>query len=103
MGRPAIVKFESFTDTVAIDGAVSILNTDKKTTITGMIDRFRKRVDVEQADEDLFVARVRAALCTLANQGKITITDETVAVVPGKRGRPAGSKKVVAAESATSA
>jgi hypothetical protein len=94
MGRPAIMSFDSFTDTAALDAAVSILKTEKNTTVTAVTDRFRKRVNVGASDEALFVARVRAALDTLASQGKVTITGDAVSVVSGKRGRP---RKVVTA------
>lgn len=97
MGRPKIVEFASFTDSGALEGAASILKTEKNTTIASVVDRFRKRVEVTAADETLFVAKVRAALDTLASQGKVTIDGDTVNVVVGKRGRPAGSKKVVPA------
>lgn len=92
MGRPAIVDFASFTDTVALDGAVSILKTERNSTVAQVVDRFRKRVKVDAANEQLFVARVRAALDNLAKDGKITITGDVVAVVPGKRGRPSKAK-----------
>ena len=98
MGRPAIVEFASFTDTVALEGAVSILKTEKNTTVAAVVDRFRKRVEVTAADETLFVAKVRAALDTLASQSKVTIDGDTVKVVVGKPGRPAGSKKVASTE-----
>lgn len=88
MGRPAIVEFASFTDIVALEGAVSILKTEKNTNVSSVVDRFRKRVEVTAADETLFVAKVRAALDTLASQGKVTIEGDTVKVVVGKRGRP---------------
>ena len=100
MGRPAIVSFTSFTDTVALDGAVSILKTEKATTVSAVTERFRKRVKVEASDEALFVARVRAALDTLASQGKVPITGDAVAVVAGKRGRP---RKVATDAAAASA
>ena len=98
MGRPAIVEFASFTDTVALEGAVSILKTEKNTTVAAIVDRFRKRVEVVAADETLFIAKVRAALDTLAAQGKVSVDGDTVKVVVGKRGRP---RKVAPATEAT--
>lgn len=98
MGRPAIVSFANFTDVVALEGAVSILKAEKQTTLATVVDRFRKRVKVEAADEVLFVARVRASLDTLVSQGKVTIAGEAVSVVAGKRGRPKGSTKAASAE-----
>lgn len=93
MGRPAIVTFANFTDVVALEGAVSILKAEKQTTLAAVVDRFRKRVKVDAADESLFTARVRASLDTLVSQGKVTINGEKVSVVAGKRGRPKGSTK----------
>jgi hypothetical protein len=100
MGRPAIVTFESFTDTVALEGAKSILKTEKATTVAAVADRFRKRVKVEAKDEALFVARVRASLDTLASEGKVKIDGENVTVVAGKRGRPRKTPAVDATASA---
>lgn len=100
MGRPSIVTFDSFTDVVALEGAKSILKTEKATTVAAVADRFRKRVKVEAKDEALFVARVRASLDTLASQGKVTITGDTVTVIAGKRGRP---RKTPATDTAASA
>ena len=93
MGRPNIVSFANFTDVVALEGAVSILKTEKQSTLAAVIDRFRKRVKVDAADEVLFAARVRASLDTLVSQGKLTIEGEKISVVAGKRGRPKGSTK----------
>lgn len=97
MGRPAIVSFDSFTDVAALEAATSILKTERTSTVSGLTDRFRKRVKVEAADEALFVARVRAALDTLASQNKLTIAGDVVTAVVGKRGRP---RKVVPAAAA---
>ena len=97
MGRPAIVPFASFTEVIALEGAVSVLKGEKSTTIAEVSERLRKRVK-DVADEALFVAKVRAALDTLVSQGKITIAGEAVSVVAGKRGRP---RKVVAEGEAT--
>ena len=101
MGRPAIVSFANFTDVIALEGAVSILKAEKQTTLAAVVERFRKRVKVDAADEALFVARVRASLDTLVSQGKVTISGETVGVVAGKRGRPKGSTKAAASTEAT--
>ena len=98
MGRPAIVSFANFTDTVALEGAVSILKAEKQTTLAAVVERFRKRVKVEAADEVLFAARVRASLDTLVSQGKVTIEGDKVGVVAGKRGRPKGSTKAASTE-----
>lgn len=97
MGRPSIVPFTSLTDTGALEGATSIVKAERTTTISAICERMRKRVTVETADEVLFCAKIRAALDTLVANGKITITGDAVALVIGKRGRPAGSKKVATA------
>lgn len=96
MGRPAIVPFTSLTDTGALEGATSIVKAERTTTLANVIERMRKRVTVETADETLFAAKVRAALDTLAVTGKITIVGDAVALVVGKRGRPAKVKAATA-------
>lgn len=93
MGRPQIIPFSSLTDTVAIDATISILKTEKNTTVSNIVERFRKRVKVEANDETLFVARVKAAISNLVSANRVTLNGENVSVVAGKRGRP---KKVVA-------
>jgi hypothetical protein len=94
MGRPSIVSFADFNDEAAVSAVESILKTEKNTTIDALVARLRKRVTVavEGPENDLYTARVTAAVNTIAATGKITVTDNAVAVVPGKRGRPMGSK-----------
>ena len=101
MGRPAKVEFANFTEVVALEGATAILKSEKDSTIASFIDRFRKRVTIEASDETLFAAKVRAALDTLASQGKLVIAGESVKAIAGKRGRPKGSVKAPAATEAT--
>jgi hypothetical protein len=101
MGRPAIIPFADFNDEAAVLAVESILKTEKNTTVEALVARLRKRVTVaeEGPENDLYTARVGSAVNTIAATGRITVTDNAVAVVPGKRGRPMGSKnKVTAAE-----
>lgn len=97
MGRPSIVSFAEFNDEAAVLAVESILKTEKNTTVSALVERLRKRVTValEGPENDLYTARVVAAVNTIAATGKITVTDNDVAVIPGKRGRPTGSKNKV--------
>jgi hypothetical protein len=97
MGRPAIVSFADFNDEAAVLAVESILKTEKNTTVSALVERLRKRVTValEGPENDLYTARIGSAVNTIAATGKITVTDNDVAVVPGKRGRPVGSKNKV--------
>lgn len=94
MGRPSIVPFAEFNDEAAVTAVESILKTEKNTTVEALVARLRKRVTVteEGPENDLYTARVGSAVNTIAATGRITVTDNAIAVVPGKRGRPMGSK-----------
>ena len=88
MSRPAKVNFDQFTDSVALEAAVSIFKTEKHFNVASFSARVEKRVRVEEADRALFDARVLATLQTLASAGKVTLDGDKVQVVLGKRGRP---------------
>ena len=92
MGRPAIVNFTSLTDTLALEGVTSIVKAERNTTVTQITARLQKRVTVEATDAALFAAKVLAAVKTLEAAGKVTVDNENVSIVIGKRGRPAKVK-----------
>jgi hypothetical protein len=82
---------QEVTEYVYYDGSVTV------TIATPRLDSTTpSAVMVTATVHEEFAAKVRAALDTLAVTGKITIVGDAVAIVVGKRGRPAKVKTATA-------
>jgi hypothetical protein len=90
MGRPKIVAVEDFSAKVAVE---HFIKKNRETTLDALVEALASRVkEVTPDNNGVYVSKITEALEQLETDNKITVSEDSIKIVPRPLGRPKGSK-----------